>query len=336
MRNRLIVVLTLVTALAFGLIFARQLVQSRDLDRSAWAEKHVRVLTYGTLIADQGPGAKIFHEFEAAHHVKIDVVVSQDVGLILERLKVAGTFDLVIGLDQGLVERARADFKWRALKIDTSSWSDVPARATDDHFVAFDWSPLTFIYRRDDRSIPATIDDLTKPEFKKSFAVEDPRTTTPGLQFARWIGVLKPGRARAWFENFRPNVNAITPTWSAAYGLFERGQTRFVWTYLTSLAFHWGVEKKREYQPLVFAEGHPVQVEMAAVPDACAECDLGEQLLRGLLTPTAQTAIMNRNFMFPVIKGLEAGTVYAELPNVKPLVIPAGQDLTEWNDVFAR
>ncbi|NJL25998.1 MAG: hypothetical protein HC902_13080, partial [Calothrix sp. SM1_5_4] len=41
-----------------------------------------------------------------------------------------------------------------------------------------------------------------------------------------------------WLEGFRPNVQSVSPSWSFAYGLFKKEQVRFVFSYLTSLAYH--------------------------------------------------------------------------------------------------
>jgi thiamine transport system substrate-binding protein len=109
-----------------------------------------------------------------------------------------------------------------------------------------------------------------------------------------------------------------------------------VWTYLTSLAFHWGTQNDRGFQPLIFPEGHPVQVEMAAIPENCHACALGEKLLRTLLEPASQELLMKRNFMMPVVRGIEAGTIFAELPRVKVDVPKTAADLSAWNAVFAR
>ena len=337
MRNRLTVVLILTAGLVFCLVFARQLIRSRDISREGWIDTPVRVLTYATMVSARGAAEIIFKRFELEHHAKLEVVVSTDVGLMLERLKYGGPFDLVIGLDQLLLDRARAEFKWRAVEVDRAGWFEAPAAASDEHFVAIDWSPLTFIYRRDDQPLPRSIDDLTAPQFKAQFTLPDPRATTPGVQFARWINAARGAGARAWLENFRPNVKTVTPSWTAGYALFEKRQTRFVWTYLTSLAFHWGVEKNRDYQPLIFTDGHPAQVETAAIPSDCRACDLGEALMRTLLTRESQEELMKRNFMMPVLRGVEAGTAFAELPALKINPVRATADeLNGWDEVFAR
>jgi thiamine transport system substrate-binding protein len=118
--------------------------------------------------------------------------------------------------------------------------------------------------------------------------------------------------------------------------LFAKKQVAFVFSYVTSLAFHWGIQKNRGYEIASFPEGHPVHVELAAVPATCRECDFALEFVRGLATPANQSLIMRKNFMLPVLNGIENGTVFAELPNLKIREInPAkGQDLSDWDKVF--
>lgn len=198
----------------------------------------------------------------------------------------------------------------------------------------YDWSPLSFVYRKSDEPVPQAFDELADPRFAKQFALQDPRSSTPGMQFYHWVKAVKGAQSQAFLKKFKPNVNSISPSWAFSYGLFKKEQTRFVFSYLTSLAFHWGVENNRDYRVLIFSEGHPVQVEFMAVPKSCRECALAEDFVRGLLTPEAQKIIMEKNFMLPVIDGLEEGTVFAELPVLKTVPTPADKDLSDWNKIF--
>ncbi|NJL25999.1 MAG: hypothetical protein HC902_13085 [Calothrix sp. SM1_5_4] len=106
---------------------------------------------------------------------------------MLERLKLAQAgvpFDLVIGLDQLLLPEARAAFAWKELAVDSVDFHPEAAAMTDSKFVAFDWSPLSFVYRGGKGGpVPEKFDDLLRPELSKQFALQDPHVSTPGLQF---------------------------------------------------------------------------------------------------------------------------------------------------------
>src|SRR5690606_28149989 len=73
------------------------------------------------------------------------------------------------------------------------------------------------------------------------------------------------------------------------------------------------------YDFMVFTEGHPLQIEFAGVPNNCWNCGLAKQFVRFLLQPEAQKILMAKNFMHPAVAGIEAGTIYSELPKVQHL-----------------
>lgn len=335
-RSRLVIFIILAASLVFGLLIGRQAWISRDLPRAEFAERKLRVLTYSTFVSASGPGGLIFKEFEKNNPgVKIEVTSAADAGLLLQRLKLTPA-DLVIGIDQLLLEEAQKDFQWQPLALDKTGWWEPAAELSSEQFVAFDWSPLTFVFRKDGKPVPQKFGDLLKSEFAKQFTVQDPRASTPGLQFFHWVKALEKENTEKWLNEFKPNVYNISPSWAFSYGLFKKQQTRFVFSYLTSLAFHWGDEKDRTYQVVQFAEGHPVQVELAGVPANCTACELGHKLLRTLHEDWAQKLIMTRNYMFPVRKGLEAGTIFGELPALKTIPTETGRDVREWDKVFPR
>src|SRR5262249_9986280 len=153
-----------------------------------------------------------------------------------------------------------------------------------DPFVPFDWAPMTFIYR-EGTEVPLTFAELTNPKFKGMLALQDPRASSPGLQFYSWVKLIKDADTVKFLKALEPNVQSVSPSWSFAYGLFKKEQAQFVFSYVTSLAFHWGTEKDKRYQAVIFPEGHPTQVEFAAVPDSCRECDLAKEFVLSLLSP---------------------------------------------------
>lgn len=333
MRSRLVVFLILLASLVAGLIFARRLVLGRDLPREAFQERTVRVLTYSTFVGANGPGTIILRGFERANGVKFEVVTVNDAGLLLQRLKLA-PFDVVIGLDQMLLEEAKTAFEWETLELDRTGWAEAPAALADARFAPIDWSPLTFIHRGEERDVPASFSDLTKATFAGQFTLEDPRASTPGLQFLQWVRALRGDQTAEWLRTFKPNVATIAPSWAFAYGLFKESKTRFVWSYLTSLAFHWGDQKDRGFRGLILPDGHPVQVEFVAIPRGCKECEVARKLVATLFTDESQRALMTRNYMLPVKMSLTQGTIFAELPKVKTITTPTEKSFDEWDQVF--
>lgn len=337
MRSRLTVLILLAVSLIFGLLFARQAYLSKDLPRQKYELKKLRILTYSTFVSSSGPGPDLIQQFKQKMNCDVEVVTAGDAGLLLERLKIAEMqlpFDLIIGVDQMLLSEAERQFKWREMFFGSSGRHPVLSEYSSKYFVPYDWSPMSFVFRKGDFPVPTKIDDLLNPAHQKQFALQDPRSSTPGLQFYNWVKAVKGNKAVDFLAQFKPNVNSISPSWAFSYGLFQKEQTRFVFSYLTSLAFHWGNENNRDFSILSFEEGHPVQVEYVAVPMSCRECDLAEEFVKFMLQPDSQKTIMEKNFMFPVIKGLEEGTIFDELPKLKTIMIETGKELGDWDKVF--
>jgi thiamine transport system substrate-binding protein len=341
-RNRLTVVLILGVGLVFALLFARQLHLSRGLPRQEFENKKLRVLTYSTFVSATGPGGEIFARFKSEHGCELEVVTTGDAGLLLERLRLTQgsvPFDVVIGLDQFMLNEARAKGEWKDLGLEREEWAPaVKAAATDPTFVPFDWSPMTFIYREGTVEPPHRFEDLLEARFKRRIALQDPHLSSPGLQFYNWVSVVKGEAAGDFLRQLRANAPIVSPSWALSYGLFKKRQADLVFSYVTSLAFHWGVEKDHSYRAAVFPEGHPLQIEYVGVPASCRECDLAKEFVRTLLQPDAQRLIMEKNFMFPVLAGLESGTIFTELPKVEVLPNPEakGRDLSDWDKIFKR
>lgn len=337
MLNRLAVFLIVAVSLVFGLLVARSMIQSRNLPREQFVEKKLRVLTYATFVGASGPANELFKAFEKETRSKIQVVSVPDAGLLLQRLKLQpanAPIDVVIGLDQALIADAKSQHTWKDVPQLEGEYANSLLAESRGPFAAIDWSPLTFISRTDDQAVPSRIDDLLKPEYRAQFALQDPRASTPGLQFVRWITALKGEGASAFFKELKPNVSSVAPNWAFSYGLFKEKKTRFVFSYLTSLAFHWGDEKDRSYRAVEFAEGHPLQIEFAAIPNACGECELASQLVAALRTPRGQSVLMRKNYMYPVLKDVTRGTIFAELPALK--LTPTGEerDFSAWDHAF--
>lgn len=341
MRNRLTVFILLAVGVVFVLLFARTMYFSRNLPHGSFTEKKLRILTYSTFIGASGPGTEILNQFKRQNACEIEVATAGDAGLLLERLKISedsAPFDVVIGLDQLMLPDAKARFQWQDIPLLTSDLRPEALLAGSSPFVPFDWSPMSFVYRQGEGEPPRDFEELLLPRLKAQIALQDPHASSPGLEFFNWVKDVQGEHTVEFLTKLKPNVQSVSPTWAFSYGLFKKKQARFVFTYVTSLAFHWGIEKDRNYQIVFFAEGHPVQVEYAAVPKSCRECDLAKHFVKNLLDPAVQRLIMEKNFMFPVLKGIEAGTIYQQLPQVKVRSVPnpSVKDLSDWDKVFKR
>lgn len=304
-------------AVAFGALLvvalAVYLLSGLSTDETG-SEDALKVLAYSSFVNTWGPGPEIAKRFEKKTGVKVELRDAEDAGLLLKKLELFPA-DVVIGFDQLLLPAARVARAWRKLNA-------AGVRFEDETFIPFDWGPLAFVYRKGEVTPPAKLDDLLDARFKSTLALQDPRTSSPGLQFLFWV--LDEKGVDAGFEylsKLKPSIHTLGASWSTAYGVFQDGQAKLALSYLTSPLYHLTQEKDDRYRAAVFAAGQPVQIEYAGVPESCSQCGEAEMFARFLLEPEIQKILMTKNFMLPVVDDVRKGTEFENLPEVKILEI---------------
>jgi len=290
---------------------------------SGTAQKTLRVFGYSSFTGRWGPGPLLKEAFEKNCKCKVEFIEGSDSGIILQRLRIEGEglgADLVIGLDQFDLSKALGEQKWRSLSLGKLDVYDpVKPALSNVYFVPYDWGALTFIARRDEIShVPTSLDELLNPELTKKIALEDPRTSSPGMQFLYWV-IHSKGEDEGFkfLEKMMAQAHSFAPTWSTAYGLFTNKQALMAYSYVTSPLYHEIEEKQKNYFAISFEEPLPVQFEFAGIPDFCRNCDLAEQFVNLMLSAEGQKIIMEKNYMFPVMKGVRENTPFANLPIFK-------------------
>ncbi|WII70722.1 thiamine ABC transporter substrate-binding protein [Bdellovibrio sp. 22V] len=285
----------------------------------------LRVFGYASFTGRWGPGPLLKEEFEKSCKCKVEFIEGSDSGILLQRLKIEGESlgaDLVVGLDQFDISKAISEQAWRKLSIGKLDvYDSVKPALSNSFFVPYDWGALTFVARKDDLThLPSSLDDLLAPELTKKIALQDPRTSSPGMQFLYWV-IRSKGEEEGfrYLQKLMGQAHSFSPTWSTAYGLFTNKQAKLVYSYVTSPLYHEVEEKKKDYIALPFNEALPVQFEFVGIPEFCRHCDLAEQFVNLMLSPQGQKIIMEKNYMFPVMKGVIENTPFADLMNVKTM-----------------
>lgn len=272
----------------------------------------LKVLTYSSFANSWGPGPEIAKRFEEETKVKVEFQDAGDAGLILKKMALLPT-DVVIGLDQLMLPQAREEQKWRDIAIKLPEGRS--AVWQEREFVPFDWGAMTFVYREGEINPPQSLQDLLDPRFAKSLSLQDPRTSTPGLQFFFWVlEEFGEEGGFSFLQQLKPNIRSVSSNWSSAYGLFTKREAKLAFSYLTSPLYHALEEKDSSYQASVFPGGHPVQVEYVGVPEICQNCGGASLFVEFLLRVDIQKIIMQKNFMFPANSAALEGTPFQNLP----------------------
>ena len=265
----------------------------------------LRVLAYGSFAASWGPGPELAEAFRKVCSCEIEIVDGGDAGTLVERLKIEkGKVDVVLGLDSFQLSRLPPEFLWAELDSDLTRLGPL---------AVMDWSPLTFVYRDGEIDPPKSLTDLLKPQYRRQIALQDPRTSTPGLHFVAWIHSVFGENTRDYLKKLKPNVHSWSPSWSAAYGLFKKGQVSLVFTYLTSPIYHWENDGDSRYQPTPLQEVLPIQWELMGVPEDAPQKSQALAFLRFLATPESQKTLMTKNYMFPLSQNVIRGTAFERL-----------------------
>lgn len=293
----------------------------------------VRVFAYSSFIAQWGPGPWLRNQFEQSCDCRVEFFDGADSTLLIQRLKSESRqgADVVLGLDQFDLEMAKSGFEWRKINTDGFKFVPEPKNARDEFFVPFDWGVLAFVFRKSEVArLPQKLEDFLEPEWLGKISMEDPRTSSPGLQFLLWLIRLKgEDGAFQYLKSFNGQVKAYSTNWSSAYGLFTKNQASTVFSYVTSPLYHKLEEKNTDVVAAEMTEGHPVQFEYVGIPAGCKQCELAEKFVALLLSKEGQKVIMEKNYMFPVIEGVRDGTPFADVPPYRTLSAGSPPNLAE-------
>ncbi len=315
-----------------------------DQTKAAPSSSTIKVYASSSFISKWGPGQTLAELFEKQNGVKVDFIESSDVAMTLQKISFEGKNaigDVVVGLDQFDISRTAKKIKWVDLKSEKLSdyAVEIKAVSSEKRFLPYDWAPMAFV-RRDSSVLSIdSLDDLLKPDLKSKIALQDPRTSSPGLQFLVWIfetkGLLE---GKEFLKKINSQVHSYSAGWSTAYGLFKTKQAELVFSYMTSPVYHLVEEKDSAYASLEFKEPHPLQVEFAGVPETCRRCELAVKFVQFLQTPEAQKIIMNKNYMLPITPITKESTPFdaVKIYKTKAFKIYDKNQLDDWIQIWSE
>jgi thiamine transport system substrate-binding protein len=296
-------------------------------------EKTLTVYTYESFTSDWGPGPKIKAEFEKTCACTVNFVGVADGVALLTRLKLEGAgseADIALGLDTSLISEAKATGLFEANGVDARAVK-VPGNYADDTFLPYDYGHFAVIY--DTQTIknpPKSLKDLIEVDASKKIAIQDPRTSTPGLGLLLWVKAVYGDKAPEAWAKLKDRVLTVTPGWSEAYGLFTKGEVPMVLSYTTSPAYHMVEEKTDRYQDASFSDGHYIQIEVAGMLKHARDRDLAKSFLTFLISPAAQDIIPTTNWMMP------AAATSAPLPEAFDKLVKPAKTLLIGSDEVAK
>jgi thiamine transport system substrate-binding protein len=271
----------------------------------AFAADKLTIYTYESFTSEWGPGPQVKKAFEAECGCEVDFVSVADGVALLNRVKLEGKStkaDIVLGLDTNLTAEAKQSGLFAPSGVDLANVK-VPGGWSDDTFVPFDYGYFAVIYNTETlKNPPKSLKELVDGDANEKIAIQDPRTSTPGLGLLLWVKSVYGDKAPEAWAKLKNRVLTVTPGWSESYGLFTKGEAPMVLSYTTSPAYHMVAEKTDKYQAAPFEEGHYLQVEVAGITTTGAENPLAKKFMEFMVSPGFQDTIPETNWMFPAGK----------------------------------
>lgn len=272
---------------------------------TAQATETLTIYATSAFSAAWGPGPRIQQAFEAQHHCRVRWVTFSGGLAMLNRLKLEGGHsraDVVLGLDNSVLRTAQESGLFALQPLEQPQLT-LPGGWQNRYFVPYDYSYLTFIYHQQ-RVLdpPRSLQALLEGPDHWRVIYADPRTSSLGAHFLQWVTTCTGSAAVTAWQQLAQKTVTVTRDWSEAYGLFLKGEADFVLGYNTSLAYHHRQQPQHPYRAAQFAEGHPLQVEVAAVVAGSRHAALANQFVQFMITPTVQTLLPQLHWVYPVIE----------------------------------
>lgn len=280
------------TALATGMLFGANVAQAATLT----------VYTTTSVSADWGIGPKVKVGFEAICECDFKWVSLDDGVSLINRVRLEGAqseADVILGFDTSISESAAATGLFAEHGLDLSA-TPVPNGWTHDLFVPFDYGYFSFIYNSDVvENPPKSMQELIDAPDSLKIVIQDPRTSTPGLGLMLWMKDIYGDKAAEQWTKLAPKIVTVTKGWSEAYyTIFQGGEADMVLSYTTSPAYHITVEKDEKYKGADFAEGHYMQVEVAAKLKNAPQPELADMFLKYITSDEFQSFVPQGQWMY--------------------------------------
>ena len=166
-------------------------------------------------------------QFENDNHVKLSFIKGGDAGVALNKAILSKDnlqADVFYGVDNTFLSRAlKADLFEPYLSPAIKSVSPEFDLDASHHLLPVDYGDVCINYdiayfKNKGLKVPASLDDLVKPEYKGLLAVENPATSSTGLAFLlSTIAQYGPDKYLDYWNQLKANGVVVSDGWEAAY-----------------------------------------------------------------------------------------------------------------------
>jgi thiamine transport system substrate-binding protein len=260
---------------------------------------------------------EVIRAFEETNNVKISFLKSGDTGSALNKAilsKSAPLADLFYGVDNTFLSRALdADI---FAPYNSPVLAQIPAEFQIDsqnRALPVDYGDVCINYDKawfaeKGLTVPQSLDDLTKPEYKELLVVENPATSSPGLAFllATIERYGEDGYLDYW-RALRENGVTVVDGWETAYytnfsASSGKGPQPMVVSYASSPAAEviYAAEPLTDAPTASILEGCYRQIEFVGILKGTKNREMAEKFVDFMLSPDFQADMPLNMFVYPV------------------------------------
>jgi len=305
------------------------------------------IYTYSSFVS--GIGNEIKPVFENMYNCKINFV-SMESGNIVARLileKSNPKADVVIGLPQSQIPKVLDENLLTSYEptdiasiVDKSFLIDPQYRV-----IPFDYGALAIDYNlKTISNPPQTFEALLNPEYAHTLVIEDPRTSTTGLDFLLWtIGIYGNNWQNYW-EKLVPTIKTVTSGWDSAFQMLENGEAKMMVSFATDEAYNYYYYNGSDIGVVIPNGEAYVMVEYAGIVKGTRNLALAKDFMNFMLSKDFQSAIPLNQWMYPVTNVPLPKVFIDHAPSItKTITIPLDQIsdslsnwITQWTEIIVK
>jgi thiamine transport system substrate-binding protein len=289
------------------------------------------VMTHDSFSASE----EVIAQFEQANNVKITFLKSGDAGAALNKAilsKDAPLADVFYGVDNTFLSRALEADIFEPYNSPLLTHIPDPFKLdTGNRALPVDFGDVCINYDKawfagKNLPVPASLDDLLKPEYKDLLVVENPATSSPGLAFllATIVKYGDPGYLDFW-KALKANGVVVVDGWETAYytnfsASSGQGPQPMVVSYATSPAaeFIFATTPLTDAPTASIFDGCFRQVEFVGILKGTKNRDLAEKFVDFMLDVPFQQDVPMQMFVYPVNENAKLSDDFAKYAIMAP------------------
>jgi thiamine transport system substrate-binding protein len=270
----------------------------------------VRLVTHDSFAVSE----EVLAAFEQSSGLEVETIPAGDAGALVNQLvltKDNPIGDVVFGVDNTFASRALAE-EITVPHTSAAGGDEQEEYAADSsgRLTAVDYSDVCVnadkaYFADKGLALPATLEDLAKPEYKDLLVVENPATASPGLAFLlATVGAFGEDGWKDYWARLKANGVKVVDGWTDAYyvdfsGPSSEGDRPLVVSYASSPPSEIA-EGETEPATVALLDTCFRQVEYAGVLAGTPRPEAAGQLVDFLLSPEFQEDLPGQMWVYPV------------------------------------